>query len=84
MSDQEQQHFPGQDSQSDKNRVLDASHLREKVFSRQGTGEEHRPDEQRLQKPVSQAGEHNRHQQDGNHPIGYDQKTFHRSDAKIA
>ena len=84
MSNQEQKHFPDQDSQRDEDRVLDALHFREKVLGCQCAGEEHRPDEQRFQETVTDAGENNRHQQDGNHPIGYDQKTFHRTDVKIA
>ena len=83
VGDQEQKHLPGQDSQNEENRVLDALHLREKVLGRQGAGEEHRPDEQRFQETVSQAGEHYSHQQDGYNPVRYDQEPFHRTSTKL-
>ena len=78
MGDEEKEYFNNQDSQYEENRILDAPHLREEVFGRQGAGKEHRPDEQRFQESVPDAGEDNRHQQDGHNPIGYDQEPFHR------
>ena len=83
VGDQKQKDLPGQDAQHDEDGVFDARpsfleiHLREKELRRQGAGQEQRPDEERLQEAISQADEDERHQQDGDNPVGYDQQPFH-------
>ena len=83
MGDQEQQDFQYQDSQYDKYGLHDARppvlevHFRKEILGRQGTGKEHGSDEQSFKEPVSQTAEANRHQQNGDDPVGYGEQPFH-------
>ena len=80
---QEKEHLRDQNAEDDEDGILDPRppvpeiDLREKVFGRQGAGEEHRADEHGLHEPVAQAGEDDCHQQDGEDPVGYDEQPFH-------
>ena len=83
MGDHEQKDFSEQDSQYNKDSLSNAGppvfivDLWEKVSGRQGAGEEQRPDEQRFKEAVIKTAEYNRHQKNGDYPVGYDQKPFH-------
>ena len=83
MGHQEQENLRDQDAEDDEDGILDTGppvpeiDLREKVFGRQGAGKEHRADEHGFHEPVAQAGEDDRHQEDGENPVGYDQRPFH-------
>ena len=80
---QEQQDLPNQDSQHYKDRLFDGfrpvpeAYLREKEFGRQSTRKEQCADEYRLKELITQTGKDNRHQKDGENPVGYDKKAFH-------
>ena len=80
---QENEHLRDQDAEDDEDGILDPRppvpeiDLREKVFGCQGAGKEHRADEHGFHEPVAQAGEDDRHQEDGENPVGYDQRPFH-------
>lgn len=83
VGDHKQKDFSKQDSQYYEDCFPDAGppvvivDLWEEVSGCQGAGEEQRPDEQRFKEAVIKTAEYNRHQKNGDYPVGYDQKPFH-------
>ena len=82
---EEQHDLRDQDAQDDAGGILDPRpfvlemDLREKIPGCQGAGQEHGADEQGFRETVSQAGDDDRHHEDGQHPVRYDQQSFHCS-----